>query len=245
LTSLLLVEYFYRQGRFEYPESYLMPRGLYEVLAIAPPGSETILSLHKYILLLLAAALLGFYTRTLVFSALLLCLYVLGAKHNYGFPHHLESLLIFALAAVACSDPGNGKGWLLRFFQVYFVFVMFSAGLLKIINGGWAWIDSDMLRHVLYMRKLTFGSTTGLENWLLSHSQITKVASLATLTLELASPLLIAPWPVFKKPILAASLLMLSSVYLILGHEFLFYLAPYLASFLPWDKIKFPAAQRA
>lgn len=136
-----------------------------------PASAHTLEQLRLAFLVALAAAALGIFTRVSLIATFVLGLLYCGYPYNFGTISHSDAsvvLISFVLMFSRCGDswsfdavvrnlrrrrhPFAGSadespeyGWPLKAIWLVIAFVMFSAGVTKLVNSGPAWVTSDTM----------------------------------------------------------------------------------------------------
>lgn len=231
LSTLPYLAIHYHAALWNFPSEAWRPLYLFRLFSL--PSVTQSLAPYAYLslalLLLLAAA--GKLSRLTEPLSFLLALWVLGSRYNYGVLHsQLDAPLVLALGLLAFPLPDPRTA-----IRLLLVFVIFSAGLFKLLSTGFAWIRTDALSPFLELR---YGREPHFfpARFLLEHPIFTRLASAGTIVFELCFPvsLLHERAGLWLTAMLA---LFLSFTFFLLGHNFLLSLLPLLGAFYPWERI--------
>ena len=185
--------------------------GVVSLVALPDPWLEVAWQVWRVCLLAGAA---GLASRFSLAGAFGLGFYLLALPHHFGRLEHTDGLGVLLLGVLACSRcaerwsidawlrRGPGKlpspdademyRWPIRMAQVMLAAVFCSAGLSKLINGGWAWVVSDTMSVILLKAQLSptgVGPTTDAGQWLSQQRPLLVLAAMGTIVVELLYPL--------------------------------------------------------
>ena len=255
----------YSLNYFGYPAYLFKASGLFLLFPVAQPATEimTLLYVILAVLLVLSAAGSGAAVRL---SAALIALYIYGIRYNYGFNFKAEggvSVCLLLMVFSKCDDSfslrnrwwpsrrpdpqslatASARGlysWPMQFTRVYWVFMIFSAGLFKLKYTGWGWAAQDSIHFVLVRQMYYFypqsSPPTPLGQFMLEHPSITLLGSWLSLGVELLAPLMLLGGR-FRWIILANLLVMLVLVRFSMHHSFVIAQMPLYIALLPWEKL--------
>lgn len=259
LTALMHSVYHFRLGYFDYPAYLFEPAGIFLAFPLPQPDRASVTTLYYLLwaLLVLCAAGAGRLPRV---GATALAFYVYGVRYNYGFHYKAETgicLCLLVMALARCDDAlslrrpppaaelelNRGEGfylWPLQFVRTYWAFLIFTAGLFKLLRTGWDWAEGDAIHQVLVRQTYYFyphpHPPTALASYLLRHKELTAVGSWLSLLVELAAPLILLGSR-FRLFILANLVVMLTLVRYTMSHSFVVAHMPLYLSLLPWESL--------
>jgi hypothetical protein len=223
-----------------------------------PSFSELAAIIHVWwvILFLCAAGFLGKPMRILCF---LVGTYICGQKQNMGLVFDQESTLMLGLIVltVAPAFPvtplslvrSRGKispataaevswrySWPLQLLKLVLVYIMFSAGLLKLYFGGFYWLTQNVVYAIATDPEQHRRAGVVVE-FMARHESLCRVFTILGFLLELSFPLILFS-KTLRPPLLAAAFSMLLGIWILIRIHFAFYMAPLFLAFLPWEKMR-------
>lgn len=259
LTALLHSLYHFRLGYFDYPAFMFEPAGIFLAFPVPQPDRATVTTLYYLLWVALALCIAG-TGRAPRILATCLAFYVYGVRYNYGFHFKAETgvclcLLVMAFArcddALAFSKPpspdvvethrrGGLYLWPLQFVRTYWAFLIFTAGLFKLVRTGWDWAEGDAIHQVLVRQMYYYyphpHPPTALASYLLQHPALTLIGSWLSLLVELAAPLILCGTRV-RLFLLVNLVVMLTLVRYTMSHSFVVAHMPLYLALLPWESI--------
>lgn len=198
-----------------YSSVFWMPIPLFDVLGVRPLSPEALAwtQLAWKMALLLSAA--GLFTRPAMAVAFVLGTYLMGLPHNFGQTQHFDTLVVFAMAALALShagdacsidalvrDSGAGRGgpladdgeytWPVRFVWVAMALAFGAAGFAKLRHSGLEWIFSDNLALLLLRQQYHLSDGEPLTHWgiwVANHAVAARSLALVAVAIETLFPL--------------------------------------------------------
>jgi hypothetical protein len=117
---------------------------------------------------------------------------------------------------------------------LYLAMFFYGAGLGKIHNGGWQWLDGETTRYRFLQYYLLFDATPGL--WIANNFWLCKILTWCTVFFEISFPICLF-WEKSQKFYVWGSLIFLTLIYITMKINFFWFLAPVYLVFLPWDKL--------
>jgi hypothetical protein len=259
LTALLHSLYHFRLGYFDYPEFLFEPAGVFLAFPLPQPDRAMVSTLYYLLWVALALSIAGTGRSPRVLAAVL-ALYIYGVRYSYGFHFKAETgvCLCLLVMAIACCDDAlawrktpsperlrsnAGAGlysWPLQFVRTYWVFLIFTAGLFKLLRTGWDWAEGDAIHQVLVRQMYYFyphaHPPTPLGSFLLQHKNLTLLGSWFSLLVELAAPSILFGGR-FRLFLLANFIVMLTLVRFTMSHSFVLAHMPLYLALLPWESI--------
>lgn len=232
--------------------------GIVGGISMVSPSAEAaslLLTLLYFFLVLAAVGLFSPLSKILVF---LLSFYLYGVPYAYATIHEIESpivishfIMIFAPSEDALSVDNLIRKWLgwstrpkaklyawpVQTIRLYFVFLFFSAGIFKIVDGGLSWFLQDPLRIIFirghYLNMALAASKT--VDVMLANPILTRLGSLATALLELSLPviLFIPRLAVIYIPAIIVFMLLIMFSF---NFYFIYSVLPLLLAWLPWRR---------
>jgi len=173
-------------------------------LAPEPLPPEVVLAIGIATSVLMALFVLGIAYRVLAPIAAIALTFTLCYRNSWGMPFHTENLLVLHVIALAIAPAADvwalgrrrtsatGYGWPLKLMLALTASTYVLAGIAKLRLSGVDWIDGETLRnHIAIdnLRKQLFGDPIApLATTLLEHPGVLAVFSVASITLELGSP---------------------------------------------------------
>jgi len=242
------------------PRELWHPIFLFDILDI-PVFSPAVLRALGFIwLFCLLSSAVGFLSRLSLPAAFFVGFYLLGIANSFSETHHMETVVLFALAVLAFSRCGDGfsadrfladrRGkkapspsweyvWPGRLIQVLMTFFFCAAGFSKLRNSGLEWIFSDNLSRILISNALVGNRAEPLFEWLPfwlaeKRSLCVLLAGL-TVALETLAPLALLGRR-FKAVIVPGLFFMMAGFWVVMGLAFPQWMAAFVF-WLPWDGI--------
>lgn len=245
--------------QFKYiPELDLLfaPSGFLKWLNLPGPGSwvPTVLWLWRLSLLFSA---LGLLTRFSTFLAFILGFYYFGLLWTLGLKVRSTHALVICLGIMAFSRTGKrwsldqklfkknhqesdrlkDESWPIRLCQLFWCLIFFSAGYQKIEGGIWHLLDPKMFESFLKVSAFYKESVDPtIQKIFFSSPELIKLTMLATLVVELFSPLAFFYNGWLRFGIVGGLAIMQILAYFVFGVNFLFMLPMYLF-WIPWQRL--------
>jgi hypothetical protein len=182
------------------PKTYI-PQGIFTVLpSIDSHWFTAIENIWLVSVVFSALGLLGFASIPVAFIA---SLYKLGYCESFGimtFATHIPVLMIFVLCFTPCcrrfsfdelffkmSDTAHNAGHALLALRLIVVSYYFNAGVMKLQIDGLAWLNTDLLAHIIYLMPFQTATTKffPILDWL----PLYRILSIFTISIEILSPL--------------------------------------------------------
>lgn len=209
---------------------------------------------------------IGLATRPAATIALVLGVYLLGLKHNFGYQSHADSLqivILIVLLVSPCNAAWSLDSWLrkafkrepaplrsgaytwpVRMIQVTFACVFFAAGIAKMRQSGLEWIFSDNM--ALRLVQSTFFFEGGYirpdwTRWVAQQSWLCQLLAGMTIILELGYPL--ALFSVWARWFFVPSMLLAQiAILFLMGPNFILFMLCN-CFWVPWDRLLGPPTQ--
>jgi hypothetical protein len=185
-------------GSARLPTIDFAPIGITRVLS-APLSPALAITIALATCVLLIGFIAGFRYRVIAPLAACALLWTLTYRSSWGQVFHTENLLVLHVIVLALSPGASGDksneacGWPIKLLVAVTVATYFVAGVAKLRIAGLAWLDGDLLRDqvaVDNLRKLLLGHHVApLARPMLAHPAAFAILSVATLAIELGSPL--------------------------------------------------------
>ncbi len=182
-----------------------------------PPGRAVVVTVVVATCVCGVAAAAGWRYRVTAPALAVLFLVTTTYRHSWGQIFHTENLTAIHLAILALApadrywalhlgpDAATGSmandtagttddgGWAVRALAVATVAGYVVAGVAKLRNGGWAWIDGEVLVHQVAFdnaRKEVLGDVMSpVAGFFIEHRGLARPAVLASMAVELGAPL--------------------------------------------------------
>ena len=220
-----------------YPDILFLPTGLFSVLNLNGSITETVVyALSALWRISVIFCVFNFHKNFFSKVVFFIMFLFFNISHNYGWHTHTNMPVV--LAAFTLAFGGNQITFLIR---SVFCYVFFSAGLSKILNGGWEWVSTDSFQNILIRSDIYYPDTSVFKNGLnmnyffAQHVIFCKISAFAIILIEFLSPLAL----IFKRlqlPIVFLLLTMQILIYFTIFVNFKNYLILYLF-WIHWDQL--------
>jgi hypothetical protein len=253
----------------EYASVFWMPIWLFNTLhlpVLSPAALVWVQALWKVALLLSA---IGLFTRSAMFVAFALGVYLLGLPHNFGQTQHFDTLVVFASGALALSRAGDAYSfdaliaavrggaasrphdsdeytWPIRFVWVAMALIFFAAGLSKWRHAGLAWISSNDFALTLLRQQYHISDGDPLTSWgviVAHHAWAAHGLAAAAIGIETLFPLALVSRRA-RVVLVPCGLVLLVGIRLLMGPTFEQFMMCYVF-WVPWSRVVAFARQRA
>jgi len=199
----------------QYSSVFWMPIWLFDRTGIPAFSPETIGWIQLVWKLSLLLAAVGLYTRAAMIVALPLGTYLMGLPQNFGQTQHFDTLVVFAMTALAVSRAGDAVSldsliravrarsaaspppsgeytWPLRFVWVAMALAFGAAGFAKLRHSGLEWIFSDNFALLLLRQQYHLSDGEPLTRWGIAvahHPWLAQTMAAAAVSIETLFPL--------------------------------------------------------
>ncbi len=191
---------------------------------------------------------IGIFSKVAKITAAIVSIYFYGMKYNYSDLLQIDGHLTVSLFIVAAANFGQVRShqeWAVRLLRLYFVFIFFSAGLLKLRLNVSDWLMENAVGRALIMSESSFVyKFRSLPVWfpffekirrlIMENELIGRFLSITTVLLELSAPLALTQ----KGKTIVFGILMsfLAGVFCLMGHGFVFSMLPLAISFVDFKE---------
>lgn len=244
------------------PNEFWEPNGFLRFFESVPIGRELFLIIFNIWQVSLFFCIFGLFYSLSGPICFILGFYIANQAHSYGYQTHtflpvfLATLpMCFANASDVISldyfifkkyyknikRDESDYSWPIRSIQFVFCLVFFSAGVSKLLHGGFEWITSDTLRNyfmrsfLVYFDVNNFASSLRVNEWFYEHSFLCNVLAAFTVIIECSSlfAFINKKYAKFFVPII---FLFQIGILFTMYVNFLYYIAIYL-SWIPWSRL--------
>lgn len=244
-----------------YSSVFWMPIWLFDTVGLPPLSPQTLawLQLVWKVALLLSAV--GLFTRASMAVSFLVGTYLLGLPHNFGQTQHFDTLVVFAMGALALSRAGDACSldamrlgvvrrranpprdsgeytWPIRFVWVAMALAFGAAGVAKLRHSGLEWVFSDNLALLLLRQQYHLSDGEPLTRWgiwVANHAAVAKSMAAVALATETLFPLALFSRRA-RLVLVPAGLVFLAGIRVLMGPTFEQFMMCY-AFWLPWTRI--------
>jgi hypothetical protein len=196
---------------------------------------------------------IGFLGKPMRILCFLFATYICGQKQNLGLVFDQETTLMLSLMVITAAPAfpvtpltlarSRGKlpadikswryGWPLQLLKLVLVYILFSAGLLKIYFGGFHWLQDNVLYGIVTQPE-DHRRPGPVVDFLAQHAGICRLFTISAFLMELSMPMVLFSKKL-RAPLLAAAFSMLLGIWIVMRIHFAFYMAPLFLAFLPWE----------
>jgi hypothetical protein len=198
-----------------YSSVFWMPVWLFDTAHVPQLSASTIGALQSLWKSSLLLSAIGLFTRPAMVVAFVLGTYLMGLPHNFGQTQHFDTLVVFAMLALALSRAGDacsldallaaasGRSntthaddgeyrWPIRMVWVAMSLIFCAAGLSKLRHSGLEWIFSDNLTLLLLRQQYHISDGEPLTRWGITvahYPWATRLLALMSVSIETLFPL--------------------------------------------------------
>jgi len=245
----------------EYASVFWMPIWLFQTLHLPVFAPSTLVWVQAVWKMALLLSAIGLFTRSAMFVAFTLGIYLLGLPHNFGQTQHFDTLVVFASGALALSRAGDAfscdaliaavrRGpastphdsdeytWPIRFVWVAMALIFFAAGLSKWRHSGLAWIFSDSFALTLLRQQYHISDGDPLTSWgivVAHHAWLAHTLAAAAIGIETLFPLTLFSRRA-RAVLVPCGLLFLIGIRLLMGPTFEQFMMCYVF-WVPWARV--------
>jgi hypothetical protein len=245
----------------EYASVFWMPIWLFHTLHLPVFAPSTLVWMESIWKLALLLSAIGLFTRSAMFVAFVLGVYLLGLPHNFGQTQHFDTLVVFASGALALSRAGDAFScdaliaavrsgpasvphdsdeytWPIRFVWVAMALIFCAAGLSKWRHAGLSWIFSDSFALTLLRQQYHISDGDPLTTWgivVAHHAWLAHAMAAAAIGIETLFPLTLFSRRA-RALLVPGGLLFLVGIRLLMGPTFEQFMMCYVF-WVPWTRV--------
>ncbi len=244
-----------------YSRVFWMPIWLFDTAGAAPLSPQLLSLVQAVWKLALFLSAIGLFAQPAMLVSFVLGTYLMGLPHNFGQTQHYDTLVVFAMAALAFSRAGDACSvdglrraaarpspsrpqdsgeytWPIRFVWVATALAFGAAGFAKLRHSGLEWIYSDSFALLLLRQQYHLSDGEPLTKWgiwIANHRPIAQAMAAVAVSTEALFPLVIFSRRA-RMVLVPAGLAFLVGIRMLMGPTFEQFMICYVF-WVPWPKV--------